>query len=282
MIPLAQYFAETGNEDFTPFQKVASRKPVTPVKRKPEGLTVLPPKPLRPVAAAAQPASAATAPQRQAQPQPQRQPQLQAPTEARIPLREVEAERARWQAERQAQALALSEAVAAAREAGAEAGREMARQEMAAQSQERIEAIRQEIANDHGLALITTRAQWTQEQADRLADLLILQVAILEETIKLSLNSVLRPLALDVRRRQTLDDLVGAVKTIALDGMAYKIAASGPADLLSMLEDKLGDHAKLLSFEEDDSQADIRIAADNTVIETRLSSWRLALEEALS
>ena len=39
MIPLAQYFAETGNEDFTPFQKVAARKPVAPVKRKPEGLT---------------------------------------------------------------------------------------------------------------------------------------------------------------------------------------------------------------------------------------------------
>ncbi|GGD27496.1 hypothetical protein [Aureimonas glaciei] len=277
MIPLAQYFAETGNEDFTPFQKVAARKPAppaAPVKRRPEGLTVLPPKAaVRPLKTVAQPAGGAV---------PQRSVQPQLPTEPRIPLRELEAERARWQAERKAQELAHSQAVAAAREAGAEAGREMERKAMAAQSEERIEAIRQEIANDHGQALIKTRAEWTQEQADRLADLLILQVAILEETIKLSLNSVLRPLALDVRRRQTLDDLVGAVRTIALDGMAYKIAASGPADLLSMLEDKLGDHAKLLSFEEDDSQADIRIAADNTVIETRLSSWRLALEEALS
>ena len=268
MIPLAQYFAETGNEDFTPFQKVAARKPVAPVKRKPEGLTVLPP------ASATRPLKAVMQPPRAAAPQ--------KPAEARISLREVEAERARWEAERQSQARALSAAVAAAREAGAQDGREQARQEMQAESQERIEAIRQEIANDHGVALARSRVEWTQEQADRLADLLILQIAILEETIKLSLNSVLRPLALDARRRQTLEDLVGAVKTIALDGMAYKIAACGPADLLSMLEEKLGDHAKLLSFEEDNAQSDIRIAADNTVIETRLSSWRLALEEALS
>ncbi|BDA85932.1 hypothetical protein Sa4125_34740 [Aureimonas sp. SA4125] len=268
MIPLAQYFAESGNEEFTPFQKVAVRKPATPIRRKPEGLTVLPPKAsVRPLAAALQTANGQG---------------LQPSAEPRISLREVEAERARWQAEREAQAVALTKAVAAAREAGTEAGREEARKEMAAQSEERIEAIRQEIANDHGVALVSTRAEWTQEQSDRLADLLILQVAILEETIKLSLNSVLRPLALDARRRQTLDDLVGAVKTIALDGMAYKIAASGPADLLEMLEGRLGDHAKLLSFEPDDTQADIRIAADNTVIETRLSSWRLALEEALS
>lgn len=260
MIPLAQYFAESAGDDFTPFQPVPVRKAA--VGRKPEAPASLGDGPMRPLKAVSRPAEQTT----------------RAFTEARVPVREVEAERAEWQAER----AALLEAVEAARLEGIETGKALAKEELDFETESRIDSIRSEIANDYSTTLTRTRGEWTQDQADRLADLLILQITILEETIKMSLNSVLRPLALDARRRQTLDDLVGAVKTIALDGMAYKIAASGPTDLLTALEDKLGDHAKLLSFANDDTQSDIRIDADNTVIETRLSSWRLALEEALS
>lgn len=267
MIPLAQYFAETGGDDFTPFQPAPARK-LQGNRRQPEALTVLPPKALaRPL-------------KTMAQKPPEPAPRVM--TGPRIDLSLVEAERAAWAAERRAHAQALEKAVSEAREAGVEAGRAEGREELQSETDSRIEEIRAQIANDHGERLVTTRVAWTEEQADRLADLLILQMAILEETIKLSLNNVLRPLAIDVRKRQTLDDVVGAVRTIALDGMAYRIAASGPSDLLAALEAKLGDHAKLLSFESDETQADIRIDADNTVIETRLSSWRLALEEALS
>ena len=256
MIPLAQYFAESAGDDFTPFQPV--RK--APLQRKPESLAPQSAGAVRPLKPAPRPAETRTF------------------TENRVPLRELEAERAAWAAEREE----LMAAVEAARLEGIEIGKGEARSELEFETESRIDSIRSEIANDYGVTLTKTRGEWTQDQADRLADLLILQITILEETIKMSLNSVLRPLALDARRRQTLDDLVGAVKTIALDGMAYKIAASGPTDLLTALEDKLGDHAKLLSFANDDTQSDIRIDADNTVIETRLSSWRLALEEALS
>lgn len=268
MIPLAQYFAESGSDDFTPFRPTPVRKPGAQARRPSDG------SPAQPAASAVRPLKAIAV--RPAVPP------LRSVTEPRISLREIEAERAAWQAERARHVEALHEAAESARAAGVATGRALAREELEAENESRIDAIRLEIANDHGIQLARARVEWTEEQADRLADLLILQVAILEETIKISLNSVLRPLALDARRRQTLEDLVGAVKTIALDGMAYKIAASGPTDLLAMLEEKLGDHAQLLSFESDDTQTDIRIDADNTVIETRISSWRLALEEALS
>ncbi|MBC8130569.1 MAG: hypothetical protein H7Y08_09650 [Rhizobiaceae bacterium] len=275
MIPLAQYFADTSGDDFTPFQPATVRKPAQS-RRQPEALTVLQPKSL-----ASSPAKSSVRPLKAIVQKPhEAAPRIA--TEPRVSLREVEAERASWAVERKAQSLALEEAVEAARLDGIEVGRALARNEMEAEQSGRIEEVRLQIANDHGVALASARVEWTEAQADRLADLLILQVAILEETIKLSLTNVLRPLALDTRRQQTLDELVAAVRTIALDGMAYKIAASGPTDLLAALEDRLGDHAKLLSFENDDTQADIRIDADNTVIETRLASWRLALEEALT
>ncbi|RYE83635.1 MAG: hypothetical protein EOP19_13430 [Hyphomicrobiales bacterium] len=258
MIPLAQYFADSAGDDFTPFTPV--RKAT--LGRKLEASTSFEDPSIRPLKSV---------------PRPSEQ-KARTFTEARVPLSEVEAERAAWAEER----AALLEAVEAAREEGIESGKAMAREELSFETESRIDSIRSEIANDYTTTLTKTRGEWTEDQADRLADLLILQMTILEETIKMSLNSVLRPLALDARRRQTLDDLVGAVKTIALDGMAYKIAASGPTDLLSAFEDKLGDHARLLSFANDDTQSDIRIDADSTVIETRLSSWRLALEEALS
>lgn len=258
MIPLAQYFAESAGDDFTPFQPVPARKAVAPGAA-----------PVALGSGAARPLKSIPRPSEQG---------TRAFTEARVPVRELEAERKAWQAEREE----LLAAVEAARLDGIETGKAMARAELDFETESRIDAIRSEIANDYTTTLTKTRGDWTQDQADRLADLLILQITILEETIKMSLNNVLRPLALDARRRQTLDDLVGAVKTIALDGMAYKIAASGPTDLLTALEDKLGDHARLLSFANDDTRSDIRIDADNTVIETRLSSWRLALEEALS
>jgi hypothetical protein len=203
-------------------------------------------------------------------------------TEPRISLRVVEAERAAWAAEREDHAAALAEAVAEARDEGILMGRRLAEDEAEASLAGHLETLRAELSQTHAEDISTSRKAWTSEQGDRLADLMVLQMAILEETIKVSLSSVLRPLALDARRRQTLEDLVGAVKTIALDGAAYKIAATGPQDLLVDLKSKLGDHAKLLSFEADETQPDIRIDADNTVIESRLSSWQLALEEALS
>ncbi|KQT45178.1 hypothetical protein ASG43_12860 [Aureimonas sp. Leaf454] len=309
MIPLAQYFAATGGDDFTPMAAAPTRKPAprpaAPIQR--PALPVVQstaPRATRPAAPARPAGSSGTSSMREAEGvtlltngsagavrpskpsvQTSRPVETVSPrvmTEPRIALRIVEAERAAWAAEREAHAEALAEAVAAAREDGIEIGRRLGSDATEASLGARLEAVRAELADTHAQALSTSRAAWTTEQGDRLADLMVLQMAILEETIKVSLSSVLRPLALDARRRQTLEELVGAVKTIALDGAAYKISATGPKDLLVDLKAKLGDHAKLLSFEADETQPDLRIDADNTVIESRLSSWQLALEEALS
>ncbi|GGE19866.1 hypothetical protein GCM10011390_43900 [Aureimonas endophytica] len=283
MIPLSQYLSDGAGEDFTPLMALAARKAALAGASsggKTRPLKVLPKAPEAAAPAATSPAPVARpVAARPAAPAPAA-PRLV--TEPRVPLRELEAEKAARAAEREAHAAELAEATETARQRGIELGRAMAREEAEADLVARLAALRAELAAANEAELRSERAMWTAEQGDRLADLVILQMAILEETVKLTVGNVLRPLALDLRRRQMVDEMVGAVKTIALDGSAYRIAASGPADLLTALETKLGDDARLLSFTPDEEKADIRIDADATVIESRLSSWRSALEEALS
>ncbi|KAB0679902.1 hypothetical protein [Aureimonas leprariae] len=276
MIPLSQFLANGTGDDFTPLMALAARK--AQIAQSSSASKTRPLKVIPKPAAPAVPAKAAPA----AAPVPVAAVSPRLVTEPRVPLREFEAERAGREADRAEHEAALAAAVEAARNEGMEAGLAMAREAAEADLASRLETLRGELAEEHSGALTASRERWTTEQADRLADLLILQMAILEETVKLSVGNVLRPLALDVRRRQTVDEIVGAVRTIALDGGAYRIAASGPADLLEALEAKLGDDAGLVSFAPDDEKTDVRIDADATVIESRLSSWRSALEEALS
>ncbi len=87
---------------------------------------------------------------------------------------------------------------------------------------------------------------------------------------------------LDARKRMAVDELAGAVNTIAFDGQTARISATGPSDLLGALEERLGDKARHVVFAADDARPDVRIDADQTVIETRLASWLRAVEEALS
>ncbi|WP_152046125.1 hypothetical protein [Aureimonas psammosilenae] len=276
MIPLSQYLSDGAGEDFTPLMALAARKVAASgasgAKLKP--LKVLPkaaePAPVRMPEApvATRPAFAPAAPR--------------LVTEPRVPLRELEAEKAARAAEQEAHAAEIVEAAEAARSQGIEIGRAMAREAYEADLADRVSAMRANLGEAQAAEIAELRNRWTVEQADRLADLMILQVAILEETLKLSLGNVLRPLALDVRRRQTVDEMIGAVRTIALDGTACRIAASGPSDLLDALEDRIGADMPMIAFTHDEEKTDIRIEADATVIESRLSSWRSALEEALS
>jgi hypothetical protein len=278
MIPLSQFLADGAGDDFTPLMALAARKAqvaaTASASTKLRPLKILPKAPEAAVPAPAKPA-----------PTPLAMPLAATPrlvTEPRVPLRELEAERAAREAERAEHQAALAAAVETARAEGVEAGLALAQGAAELELTGRLEALREQLAEEHAGAVAASRERWTAEQGDRLADLLILQMAILEETVKLSFGNVLRPLALDMRRRQTVDEIVGAVRTIALDGSAYRIAASGPADLLGALEAKLGEDAGIVSFTPDEAKTDIRVEADATVIESRLSSWRSALEEALS
>lgn len=273
MIPLAQLLADQSDDEFVPF-RAPVRRPA-PVAAQPKAVT----RPLEhalPRIASPQGArqAAAAAPARPPAP-------LRPVTEPRVPLRELEAERQAWAAEREALMEERDAALHEAR-AHAEAETETLRQDLERVSAQRIEDLRRQLAAEQAETLSETRRQWVENEGDRLADLVILQMAVFEDALKTTLNGLLRPLVLDARKRQTVDELAGAVKTIAFDGASVKIAASGPSDLLQALETKLGDHAKHVSFDANETETDVRIDANQTVIETRLAAWLKAVEEALS
>ena len=100
--------------------------------------------------------------------------------------------------------------------------------------------------------------------------------------MRASLSSVLKPIALDARRRQTVLELADAVHMLIGDGQALSIRVSGPADLLEALEEALGKRKAFIVCEPDPDMVEVRIECDQTVVETRLMGWRTALEEALA
>ncbi|KQT82441.1 hypothetical protein [Aurantimonas sp. Leaf443] len=292
-------------------RSLAARKPAPtgerrlatrPLKTLEAGVVEAAERPARRPAAAAKPAPAKPAPQRIAAPEqrlaepvavrpafrpaPKAAPvQAEPLVSARILEEERQqfaAERAAYEAERAQMKAELDQASVSARLEGMLNGRRMAREEMQPEIETRLAAIRQELLSEHQETLARARAEWTELQADRLARHISEELAQLESVLKETFQAVLRPLALDARRRQTVDELVDAVRTIALDGQPYRINASGPADLLEEMGKRLGDRADLVSFAVDETRTEVRIDADNTVIETRLSSWQQALEEALS
>ncbi|SMC73039.1 hypothetical protein SAMN06297251_106165 [Fulvimarina manganoxydans] len=173
-----------------------------------------------------------------------------------------------------------------AREAAYERGREEALAEAEAERDAAvaaaIEAEREAAAERQAEALAAARAEWCETESSQLAGALLEQTDRLAAALKVTLTSVLKPVALGARRRQTVAELVETVASLTFDGRALGLKASGSADLLEALEAALGARAGLVSFEPVDGKADVRIVCDQTVIETRLADWRSAFEKALA
>jgi hypothetical protein len=259
MIPLAQYLSDMQDGDFVPLRAI-ERRPQHTAPERPVAFGEMPG--VRPVkSGVSRPAASAVA-------------VMEPVAEKTVPLSLVEAEREAWAKEREALQAAANEKIEqAATRATETAGGE---------AEARIEALRTELAAEHAAALSAERERWTLEQADRLADLMILQVAVFEDTMRATVKSVLRPLAMDARQRRALDDLAEAVKMMAPENAPFKIAATGPSDLLVRFGEKLGDHAGRLVVKPDESRVDIRVEAEATTIETRMADWGKALEKALA
>lgn len=184
---------------------------------------------------------------------------VEAGSEADLPV-DLEMVRAEArQEERAALQAEIEEAVAAAR----------------ADERERAEA-------DKSAAIEAARAEWAATEGERLGALLSERLDRVETVVRTSLSAVLRPIALNTRRRQSVLELADAVRMLVGDGKALSVRAIGPSDLLAALGDALGTAGDFVTCQSDDTLVDVRIECDQTVIETRLQNWRTALEEALA
>ena len=176
----------------------------------------------------------------------------------------------------------LAEAVAAARAEEAARVRETVDAEIAAAVEEARAEERQNHEVELDMALALARDEWATNQGAHLATCLFERMDRVEAIVRASLASVLRPLATDARRRQSVLELADAAHLLIGDGRALSLKASGPADLLEALSEALGARREMVTCSPDETVGDLRIVCDDTVVETRLKGWRTALEEALS
>ncbi|MCB8838139.1 hypothetical protein [Aurantimonas sp. VKM B-3413] len=178
------------------------------------------------------------------------------------------------------------EDVEAAREAGREQGRAAAIAEMQAQQAHAVvaalEAERARAAKERAEALEKARAEWCASEGEALAKALTDRLDRIETALRTSFASVLKPVAFDARTRRTVMELADAVATLGLDGEALSLHATGPEALLDAFVEALGARRKLVTVEVDEDASDIRIVCAQTTLESRLGSWKTALEEALA
>ncbi|MCQ0988154.1 hypothetical protein [Jiella marina] len=178
-----------------------------------------------------------------------------------------------------------AEDVEAARAEGHEAGREEAMQELeqrvAAAVEEALAAEREKAAAAQAEAVEQARLDALAEEGARLGEVLTERLDRVETALRTSFFGVVKPLVVDVRMRQTMEDLAAAVATLAVDGRALSLQAVGPAALLDAFSEALGERRGFVAFEADETMGDIRIVCDQTTLETRLGQWKTALEEAL-
>ena len=176
----------------------------------------------------------------------------------------------------------LLEAVASARLDEAARVRETVDAEIVAA----VAAARAEERQSHevelDMALAMARDEWAINQGTHLATCLFERMDRVEAIVRASLASVLRPLATDARRRQSVLELADAAHLLIGDGRAVSLKATGPADLLEALGEALGARRDMVTFAPDETAGEWRIECDDTVVETRLKGWHKALEEALS
>ncbi len=131
-------------------------------------------------------------------------------------------------------------------------------------------------------AIEAARAEWAAAEGERLASLLSDRLDRIETVVRTTLASVLRPIAVNTRRRQSVLELADATRMLIGDGKALSVRATGPADLLTALGEALGKGSDFVTWQSDETLVDVRIECDQTVIESRLQGWRAALEEALA
>lgn len=153
---------------------------------------------------------------------------------------------------------------------GLEEGRAAARIEYA----KHIDDLRREAEADR----MADRMAWTQAEAARFAEDLEASLVEVEGRIAEVVARVLEPFLVEAQRRRAVHELIEAISTLTQRQQGLDLSISGPEDLLVALGERLNGRVKLNLSVTD--TPDVRVSADDTVIETRLGGWIASLSEA--
>jgi len=153
-----------------------------------------------------------------------------------------------------------------------QAAREEGKAEGYAKAQAEYEAKIQQEQAAHAAHLAAERDRWVRQEGERLSGSIKAIFAEIEAKLAGSVMRVLTPFVTDALRHRTVDLLSGHIRILLDGGQNPLVEIHGPEDLLNALREKLGAAAAAISYFPEDS-ADVRIIADQTLIESQLEAW---------
>ena len=128
--------------------------------------------------------------------------------------------------------------------------------------------------------LAAERKKWSEAEAERLSIQLSEAFKKLEKTIIDSVARILSPFLAEVWRSQMIDELETTLRTLLTDKQHTHLKISGPEDLLSALSERLGTYGAAIEFAFN-AEPDVKVLANDTIIETQLNAWTSRLAEAV-
>jgi hypothetical protein len=120
--------------------------------------------------------------------------------------------------------------------------------------------------------LIAERDRWTCQESEKLSEDIKASFVDVESNIACIVERLLTPFIIDALRRRMIELLAETVSVLLGGRERSIIEIRGPEDLLAMLREKLAAFSGAIDYSPDDS-IDVRILADQTMIESRIGAW---------
>lgn len=124
------------------------------------------------------------------------------------------------------------------------------------------------------------RAKWSDQQAVAIVNGFTTACRELETNIASSVARILQPFLADAVRDKAIEALIEQISALTCSSPVPVFRISGPADLLERVKAQL-ETARRMGVEYQAADTlEIRVVADQTVIETQMQAWTARLKEA--
>jgi hypothetical protein len=161
--------------------------------------------------------------------------------------------------------------IAEAHASGAESGKAAALATMEAKLEEQRALSAQQLEAE--------REVWAAREGQKLAAQLTAGLNALEAQIGDAAARVLAPFLDAQVSRRAVAQLRSELEVLLTKDARLSLSIAGPEDLLQALREELADKACSVTYAASDA-CDVRISADQTLLETRLAAWKAGIEEA--
>jgi hypothetical protein len=170
------------------------------------------------------------------------------------------------------------EEIAAARIAEAHAsGFESGKAAAMAASEAKLEEQRALFARQLG----TERETWAAQEGQKLGAQLTAGLLALESQIADAVARVLAPFVEARLCHQAIADLRADLEVLLTRDASLNVSIAGPEDLLQALRDQLSGTPCSVTYVANGA-CEVRITADQAILETRLAAWKTRIEEAVT